>query len=104
MVRVTSADRVVDTSERQAGVAWPVPVHAHLDALLDSVREAGERTSRKEIAAALLCAARPSGDELSRILRWYRQATVGELLGIAEDDGTLTFQPPAPGPRRRDRP
>ena len=103
LIRVESDDRVIETSERQAAVAWPVAVHAHLDSLLEAVQAAGERTSRKEIAAALVSAARPTAEELGRLLRWYRQATVGELLDLPEGHGTVTFESRAPGPRRRDK-
>lgn len=95
--------RLRDCPERQAGMAWPIPVHARLDELVRIVRdEAGRDTSRKELVAALILSASTDPDALDAAVRRYRLATAREALVEPDlvDDGTVLQLPrPRPGPR-----
>lgn len=85
-----------------AAVVWPLPLDAHVDDLVELVEAAHERTSRKELIAAIVFAAPADGKKLARILRDYRAATVGDLApasDIAKD--VAVFERHRPGPRRR---
>lgn len=70
--------------DKQYGVRWPVAVDAKLDRLVSAAEEAGERTHRKELIAALIATCRLTGPQLSKALRTYRQMTVRDALGSAQ--------------------
>lgn len=59
------ADQLLrECAQKQAAVAWPLPVDIHLDRLLDQADAAGENTSRKELAAAIIASAKFSDAQL----------------------------------------
>jgi hypothetical protein len=91
--------RVRDNPERQTTVAWPLPVDVRLDRLLDQATEAGERTSRRELLAALVATCDLTDAELSEMLRRYRTATVRQILPIPDGENVLPFTKQPPGPR-----
>jgi len=96
--------RVARSPEKQGAVAWPLPIEEKLEVLLRRAEEAGERTSRKEIVAALIAAYNGDGDEISDLLRTYRRTTVRELLGVPESKNVVDIrQRRKPGPRPRAR-
>ena len=72
------------------GTAIPLPLDTQLDSLVATVENAGERTSRKELVAAVVLDTRTSPDAVVEMLRRYRRAPLPEPKGIA--------------PRRRGRP
>lgn len=88
--------------DRQAGISWPLPVDAKLEELLNAARAVGERTSRREIAAAIIAMTNFTGEELSALLRRYRLAQVGDVLQPSDTSNVVKFTPHGPGPRRRD--
>lgn len=92
--------KVVEFPERQSAVAWPLPVDARLERLLDQAREAGERTSRKEIVAALVATATFTDAQLGKLLRRYRTLHVREILPVPEGANVVQFTRKGPGPRR----
>ena len=95
-------DEVSSYPDRQAGISWPLPVDAKLEELLDAARAVGERTSRREIVAAIIALSEFSGEELSDLLRRYRLARVGDVLQPAsEASNVVKFTQHGPGPRRR---
>jgi hypothetical protein len=74
-----------------------------LDDLVDLVEVRGGRTSRKELAAALLYSAPPKVATLERLLRNYRNARVDDAVireGTREGN-VIVFPVRKPGPRRR---
>ena len=72
-----AADQLVrDCPQKQAAVAWPLPVDAWLDQLLAQADAAAENTTRKELAAAIIASTRLSDARLRKLLRWYRMAKV----------------------------
>lgn len=85
--------------QRQAAISWSLAVDARLERLLTLAEAAGERTTRKEIAAALVAAAPESGEELSVLIRKYRLSTVRDLLPVAEGANVVAFAHRRPGPR-----
>lgn len=96
-------DAVSSYKDRQAGISWPLPVDAKLEQLLDTARAVGERTSRREIVAAIIAMTKLTGDELSALLRSYRLARVGDILLQSSDTSNVVkFTKHGPGPRRRD--
>ena len=92
--------RVVSWRERQGAVAWPLPIEAKLDVLLRRAEEAGERTNRKEVVAALISDYKGDGEDISELLRRYRRMTVKELLPQNENVIDITRER-KPGPRPR---
>lgn len=70
-----------------------------LDRLLDQADAAGENTSRKELVAALICAARLSDAQLGKALRNYRKARVRQLLPVPDGQNVVPFKKRKPGPR-----
>ena len=94
-------DALSSYPDRQAGISWPLPVDAKLEDLLKAARSVGERTSRREIVAAIVAMANFSGDELSRLLRDYRLARVGDVLQPSDTSNVVKFTEHGPGPRRQ---
>lgn len=96
-----AADQLVrDCPQKQAAVAWPLPVDVRLDELLDQADAAGENTSRKELVAAIIANTRVSDAQLGRLLRWYRKAKVRDLISPPEGENIVPFVKHKPGPRR----
>jgi hypothetical protein len=95
-------DAVSSYEDRQAGISWPLPVDAKLEQLLDAARAVGERTSRREIVAAIIAMSNFTGEELSALLRSYRLALVGDVLQSSDTSNVVKFTRHGPGPRRRD--
>ena len=89
-----------DCPQKQAAVAWPMPVDMHLDRLLAQADAAGENTTRKELAAAIVASAKLSDAQLGKLLRWYRTAKVRDLVPIPEGDNVVGFSKHKPGPRK----
>jgi len=102
--RIRSDAPLHDAPEEGIGLTIPAPLSDRINALVDLVDAAGERTSRKELIAALILAARPISDELASALRTYRQASVGDA-SLEAKRATESFQlvPRKPGPRPRRR-
>jgi hypothetical protein len=88
--------------DKQAGLRWPIALDAKLDRLLDAATDAGERTNRKEIVAALLAAADHDGPALGEIIRAYRTMKVRDALP-AQPHGARVVELAhhRPGPRAR---
>lgn len=84
------------------GLALSHPISDRVDALVDLIESAGERTNRKELIAALILAAPVQPDQLAAVLRGYRQALVRDaLLDPRQAGATVHLKPHRPGPRRR---
>ena len=97
---VAANQLVRDCPQKQAAVAWPLPVDARLDELLAQADAAGENTSRKELAAAIIASTRVSDKRLGQLLRWYRTAKVQDLIAPPEGENVVPFARHKPGPRR----
>ncbi|WP_259314363.1 hypothetical protein [Capillimicrobium parvum] len=97
---IEPSDPLRSTAEKQIGVSIPVPLDSRLDALVRRVIDAGERTSRKELLAALLLEASEDPERLTRALRQYRSSEAADAV-IAGDDVQAYLEPleRKPGPR-----
>ncbi len=95
-----AADQLVrDYPQKQAAVAWPLPVDVRLDELLAQAEAAGESTSRKELVAAIIATTRVTDAQLGKLLRRYRTAKVRDLVSLPEGDNVIPFVKHKPGPR-----
>jgi hypothetical protein len=90
---------VIDNPEKPASINWPVTVEVRLEQLLAQAKAAGERTSRKELVAALVATSKLSDVQLGRMLRKYRTARVRDILPVPEGENVVPFSKRPPGPR-----
>jgi hypothetical protein len=89
-----------DTRDKQVSFRWPMAVDQRLDALVARADEAGERTNRRELIAALIADADRTGEQLGELLRRYRRSRVGEVVLDADlRDNLVVLASYKPGPR-----
>jgi hypothetical protein len=71
-------------------IMWPAPIDQRLSGLVDVAIRDGEQDSlsRSELLAALVLAAPIKGEELAKLLRAYRKATVGQSVVRSGDEPT----------------
>lgn len=94
--------RLVDCEPVSVTLALPAATSEYLDQLIDLVEHSGERTSRKELVAALLGATPRDAAKLSRAIRSHRTRTAGDLLGRPDvGEAVLRLDAKKPGPRRK---
>src|SRR5436189_194511 len=96
-VAIRGSDRLSRVPERAVGVSFPLPVSARLDGLVGQVEAAGNRTSRKELLAALVLAAADDPDSLDDLVRSYRRARVVDAGLAAGEDEVVTLAANVPG-------
>lgn len=103
MTEAVRADTpLADLDERSVGLALAVPLSERLDALVRLVEVSGDRTSRKELIAALILAAPPDGEDLAGYVRVYRKALARHaLLDPDNAPDHMVLEVRRPGPRRR---
>ena len=103
MIEDVRADtRLIDLEERSVGLALSIPLSERLDELVRLVETSGDRTSRKELVAALILAATPDGVDLAGRIRSYRKALARDaMLDLDRTPGRLAMEARKPGPRRR---
>jgi hypothetical protein len=95
-----AADQLVrNCPQKQAAVAWPLPIDVRLDELLAQAEASGENTSRKELVAAIIAATRVTDAQLTRLLRRYRMTRVRDLVSLPEGENVIPFVKHKPGPR-----
>lgn len=80
MPNLDPADLVRDCPVANFSGAWPLPVQARLEALVQQATDEGERTSGRELLAAIVCAFSPESTGLHEVLRAYRTSVVGDVL------------------------
>jgi hypothetical protein len=105
-IPISRDERLARARPKSASLSWPIPVDGYLDELLEIVEDDGERTSRKELLAALVFATEPDTEALVRALHDYRRATVADLvdrLGAPDalPDNVVEFPRRGAGPRPR---
>lgn len=91
-------ERLIASRDRQVGLRLPNAIDQRLDALLARSIDAGERTNRRELLAAIIFGTDMSGEELGGMLRSYRRATVKDAL-LDVEPGNVTYLTHKPGPR-----
>jgi hypothetical protein len=98
-------DRIEDwevVDKTNIALKRPIEVRLlHLLELLDV--EAHERTSRRELVAALIYRAPLSGRKLAAFIRQYRRATARDALPPTSGSASMTQLCRRPGPRRHRR-
>lgn len=78
----------------------PAAVDAKLDRLVTRATDAGERTSRKELLAAIVASCDLDGDALGAVLKSYRLMTVRDVLPAQPADAAVVhLADHQPGPR-----
>lgn len=97
---VSMSELLRDSKDKQVSFRWAMALDQRLDALVKRAEDAGERTTRREVLAALIAHADHSGDELGEILRELRRARVGDVVLDAEaKDNVVNLRSYRPGPR-----
>jgi hypothetical protein len=96
--QVDRAERIITSRDKQVGLRLPLAIDQRLDALMGRAIDAGERTTRRELVAAIILAAEPNGDEVGRLLKNYRRATVGDAL-LDVEPTNVAYISHKPGPR-----
>ena len=92
--------RLTDCPEKPSAIAWPMPVDRRLDELVAVARDYGERTNRKELAAAIVLGSPDDGERLSELLRQFRRAKARDaVLSDPGADNVLHLPRHRPGPR-----
>lgn len=99
---VSSTENLSRSRDKQAGVRWPTAVDERLDQLVDAAIDAGERTVRKEVLAALIATTAIDGAMLGDLLKRYRTMTIDDCLpSTANAEGVIELSAHRPGPRAR---
>ena len=96
--------RLTHAKDRQFGFRWPLALDQRLDDLVERATDAGEKTNRRELLAALLLDAAYDGEDLGRLLRRYRTSSVRDAMlvpGEGVDGDVIEFPRHKPGPRIR---
>lgn len=88
-----------DAALRQLAVFVPGPISGRLDALVRTVDEHGERTSRRELLAALLLSL-PEPARLQRCLERLEEASVRDAVVAAQPPKLVLDWRRPPGPRQ----
>ena len=101
-VEVNLQDKAWRSPQRNSGLNLPHAVDFKIDDLLDIAADAGERSSRKEIVAALIAVATTDPDQLVEILRTYRSLSNGAILASegSTDAQVVELRQAGPGPRK----
>ena len=93
-------ERLIDSRDRQVGLRLPLAVDQRIDALIRRATDAGERTNRRELIAAILADSDLTGEQLGTLLRSFRTAKVRDvLLDVDAASDVLHLVSHKPGPR-----
>lgn len=96
------ADERLDRCEpKGAAITWPIPLDNFLDTLVNLADEAGQKTSRKELAASILLHAPRDGTALAALVTAYRMAKVRDVCTPPKGKNVIAFHVKRPGPRSR---
>jgi hypothetical protein len=105
---VSSKDRLISSiplrecPEHNVGLSLVQPISDLLDLLVSRTEAVGERTSRKELIAALILAAPSDGRKIASLLRRYRLASTGDTgVDSTGNEAPGPSMPRRPGPRPR---
>jgi hypothetical protein len=100
--RLDLAARLAEGEETGAAIDWPVALHHRVDQLVELAEGVGERTSRKELVAAVVLAAPEEPERLSEMVRTYRTAfTRDALLNVPAGENVIELRRRGPGPRSK---
>ncbi len=99
--RYDAGASLLSVKTKQTSLAWPHPVDERLEALVEAAIDAGERTDRREVLAALVSTTGLSGTALARRIKRYRGMAVGAVLPDAPVSPTGQVELPNRPPGRR---
>jgi hypothetical protein len=103
-VRLEADHKASTTVTKQAGLTWSLPVDRRLDQLVDMANEAGARTLRNELAAAIVAAADPDGELLLQLVLRWRRVKVREVIVDTPQESSVVYLPRyRPGRRKSDQ-
>lgn len=78
--------------------AWPIPVQARMESFVQRAIASGERTSTRELLAAIVCSFDISDDDWHSLLRNYRNSRVADVLpAAAEQHNVIHLERRRPG-------
>lgn len=98
-------ERLDRCESKGAAITWPIPLDNWLDQLVALADEAGQKTTRKELAAAIVLQAPRDGDTLAQLVTTYRKAKVSDVCSPRDaKQNVVPFQVRRPGPRPRGSP
>ncbi len=101
-VSFRGSDRLDRCEAKGAAITWPIPLDNRLDGLVALADEAGQKTTRKELAAAIILQAPRDGDALAELVTKYRKARVSDVCPPnTSQKNIIPFQVRRPGPRPR---
>jgi hypothetical protein len=101
-IPIQSGDKVARSRDKKAAaITWPRAVDRRLDQLQAVANDAGDRTTRAELAAAIISDAEADPERLRALLTAYRKMTNAEVLLDAGAVGDVVQLPVhRPGPRQ----
>ena len=100
-VSIDPRTRAADTPPKAAAIRWPRAVDRRLDQLVERANNVGARTSRSELAAAIVAAAEVDPEELLGAVLHWRTAIVREVIvDVPAGDEALYLVSYGPGRRR----
>lgn len=101
-VSFRASERLDRCEAKGAAITWPIPLDNWLDQLVALADEAGQKTTRKELAAAIILQAPRDGDALAELVTSYRKAKVSDVCPpTSSRQNVIPFQVRRPGPRPR---
>jgi hypothetical protein len=99
------SERLGACPQKNAAITWPVPVDARLDALVELLQHTGGiKTSRKDLAAAIIMGTKADARRLEAALKAYVKGTVGDAFAgleapVLDESNVVRFARHRPGPR-----
>lgn len=96
-MKLDADDLVRDCPTASFSGAWPLPVQARMEELVRRATEEGERTSARELLAAILCAFNVEDIDLHEVLRSYRTSRVRDVVLADVVDNVVQLERRPPG-------
>lgn len=99
---VVSPDaRLVLCDEQPTSLSFVAPINERLDQLVELADQAGARTTRKELVAALILGASDSAVTLRDAVLTYRTSRAKDAAVSGDPARVLELRQHRPGPRRK---
>jgi hypothetical protein len=92
---------LIHCEEQPTSLSFVAPINERLDQLVELADEAGARTTRKELMAALILAAPDSEIPLRDAVLTYRTSRARDAAVLGDPARVLELRHHRPGPRRK---
>lgn len=103
-VRLESRLKAHTAVSKQAAISWPLPADRRLDQLVELANEAGAKTRRNEMAAAIIAATEADEELLFQlVVRWRRAHVCDVVIDAPQEDGVVYLPRYGPGRRKIDK-